>query len=346
MSYSKMVIPNRANHEWRYTPWEKIHPSKVETVPAIKSARVQLNGKQIEAKSVRDYDSNAEISRTFLQESNNSMHSITIDESHDCNVVEIESDEPQVVCHVDITVESSTALQIIFKGNCNWFGIHITSDIKANSNLFVGILNDLSKECKLLRCEDWNIHRDSHLTYGELSIGGGYAKSDIRTTLSGSNAGLIQSIAVITEEKRHDDHHIEILHKSGHTNSSLTVNSSCSDRGHAIGTGLLMIEENCDGTDAGQVFKNLLLSDRARAESLPELEVLSDDVSAAHGAASSPIDENQLHYLMARGFTPKHAKSLIVEGFLVSSFSKISDDNVRLFLLDSLNKHLNQNLED
>ena len=146
-------------------------------------------------------------------------------------------------------------------------------------------------------------------------------------------------------QRRHDDHHIEILHKAGHTNSSLTVNSSCADRGHAIGTGLLMIEENCDGTDAGQVFKNLLLSDRARAESLPELEVLSDDVSAAHGAASSPVDQEQIHYLMSRGFSPKHAEAMIVEGFLVNSFSKIDNKEIKDFLTGSLNNHLNKDLE-
>tara|TARA_B100000965_G_C19598334_1_gene761311 strand:+ start:2459 stop:3499 length:1041 start_codon:yes stop_codon:yes gene_type:complete len=346
MSYSEMAIPNRSEHQWRYTSWEKIHPSDVNSIPEIEIATVLLSEESISPKSKREFNAKADISRVFMQEVNSEMYSIKLDKSIDFHTIEINSNKPHAICHLNLVAESSTALQIIMSGECEWLGIHITGEIKQNCNLFVGVLNNLNSGCKLLRCEDWNIERDGSLTYGELSIGGNYAKNDIRTTLSGTNAELIQNVAVITEGKRHDDHHIEILHKSGHTNSSLTVNSSCSDRGHAIGTGLLMIEENCDGTDAGQVFKNLLLSDRARAESLPELEVLSDDVSAAHGAASSPIDQNQLHYLMARGFSPKHAKSLIVEGFLVSSFAKISNDHVRLFLLDSLNKHLNNDLEE
>ena len=346
MSYSKMAIPTRSEHQWRYTSWEKIHPSDVTSVPEIESANVSINGECIHPKSKRMYDTTSEISRVFLQESNDAMYSINLDESKDYQIIEINSTKSHAICHLNLTVESSTALQIKLSGDCTWLGVHITGEIKQNCSLFIGVLNNLNSECKLLRCEDWNIQRDASLVYGELSIGGNYAKNDIRTTLSGTNAELIQTVAVITEGKRHDDHHIEILHKSGHTNSSLTVNSSCKDRGHAIGTGLLMIEENCDGTDAGQVFKNLLLSERARAESLPELEVLSDDVSAAHGAASSPIDANQLHYLMARGFTPDDAKSMIVEGFLVSSFANINNDHVRLFLLDSLNKHLDNNQEE
>jgi Fe-S cluster assembly scaffold protein SufB len=150
------------------------------------------------------------------------------------------------------------------------------------------------------------------------------------------NSCLTQNIAVITDGSRHDDHHVEILHRSGHTNSSLNVSSACSGKGHTIGTGLLMIEEDCDGCDAGQVFKNLLLSDTAKAESIPELEVLSDDVKAAHGAASSSVDREQIHYLMSRGFPKEQAESLIVEGFLVSCFAKIKNNDVRQYLIGAL----------
>jgi Fe-S cluster assembly protein SufD len=154
--------------------------------------------------------------------------------------------------------------------------------------------------------------------------------------LKGTNSALIQNIAVNCDAGRVDDHHIEIHHLSPHTNSSLCVNSACANKGHAIGTGLLIIEENCDGSDAGQVFKNLLLSENAKAEAIPELEVLSDDVSAAHGAASSSVDPEQIHYLMARGFSPEDAKTEILEGFLISSFAKLSNEKTRQFLMEGL----------
>ena len=89
-------------------------------------------------------------------------------------------------------------------------------------------------------------------------------------------------------------------------------------------------------------FKNLLLSDTAKAESIPELEVLSDDVKAAHGAASSAVDSEQIHYLMSRGFSKQHAEALIVEGFLISCFAKINDDEVRQYLEGALNDNYSQ----
>ena len=84
------------------------------------------------------------------------------------------------------------------------------------------------------------------------------------------------------------------------------------------------------------MFKNLLLSENAKAEAIPELEVLSDDVSAAHGAASSSVDPEQIHYLMTRGYSREDAKAEILEGFLISSFAKINNERTRQFLMNEL----------
>ncbi|MCH1442333.1 MAG: SufD family Fe-S cluster assembly protein, partial [Candidatus Poseidoniaceae archaeon] len=193
-------------------------------------------------------------------------------------------------CHLHFNVQTSGNVCLRLSGNSKWFGLSITAVLQKNVAFSFAIVNNLNENCTLLRCEDWEISRDSSLEYGELSTGADRIKSDIRTYLKGTNSTLTQNIAVNCDSGRVDDHHIEIHHLSPHSNSSLCVNSACANKGHAIGTGLLIIEENCDGSDAGQVFKNLLLSEDAKAEAIPELEVLSDDVSAAHGAASSSVD--------------------------------------------------------
>ncbi len=87
---------------------------------------------------------------------------------------------------------------------------------------------------------------------------------------------------------------------------------------------------------------NLLLSEKARAEAIPELEVLSDDVSAAHGAASSSVDPEQIHYMMARGFSKDDAQTEIVEGFLISSFAKIKNEHTKAFLIDAISTNIDE----
>lgn len=336
MNYLDIPVPNRTQHLWRYTPWSKVHPTSVDSVPKIPSSKVTVNDVEIRTNTTRKISSIKDISRVFLQESNNSMHLIKVSDTSPANLLEISSNEEQSICHIHVECTTSGSLIVKLSGSTNWLGLHITGKVAKNCTLSFGLVNDLSKQCTILRCEDWSLLRDSMLEYGELSIGGSRIKTDIRTSLDEVNSSLTQNIAVITDGSRHDDHHVEILHRSGHTNSSLNVSSACSGKGHTIGTGLLMIEEDCDGCDAGQVFKNLLLSDTAKAESIPELEVLSDDVKAAHGAASSSVDREQIHYLMSRGFPKEQAESLIVEGFLVSCFAKIKNNDVRQYLIGAL----------
>ena len=89
------------------------------------------------------------------------------------------------------------------------------------------------------------------------------------------------------------------------------------------------------------MFKNLLLSDKARAEAIPELEVLADEVSAAHGAASAPVDPNQLHYLMSRGLDEETAVALLIEGFMHDGFSTLEHQT----LVDEMRTRLTVHLE-
>ena len=336
MTYLEMPIPNRSEHLWRYTPWKKIHPTKVDAIPEIKPATVMLNGKLSKSSSFSEAPQSNEISRAFLLETNCTKHSITIEDDTNEYEIEVNGESEMESCHLHFNVQTSGNVCLRLSGNSKWFGLSITAVLQKNVAFSFAIVNNLNENCTLLRCEDWEISRDSSLEYGELSTGANRIKSDIRSYLKGTNSTLTQNIAVNCDSGRVDDHHIEIHHLSPHSNSSLCVNSACANKGHAIGTGLLIIEENCDGSDAGQVFKNLLLSEDAKAEAIPELEVLSDDVSAAHGAASSSVDPEQIHYLMSRGYSREDAKTEILEGFLISSFAKLSNEKNRQFLMEEL----------
>jgi Fe-S cluster assembly scaffold protein SufB len=88
------------------------------------------------------------------------------------------------------------------------------------------------------------------------------------------------------------------------------------------------------------VFRNLLLSQSARAEAIPELEVMANEVAAAHGAASSPLDPMQMHYLMSRGLSKEEATAMLVEGFLVDSFVEVRSDSIREAMQTRLTVHL------
>ena len=82
------------------------------------------------------------------------------------------------------------------------------------------------------------------------------------------------------------------------------------------------------------------MSEKARAEAIPELEVLADDVKAAHGAASAPVDPEQIHYLASRGLNFDEASSLIIEGFLMDAFNQVKNKDIIEALRTRLLVHL------
>ena len=191
-----------------------------------------------------------------------------------------------------------------------------------------------------MRSEDWIIHRDARIEHATLSGGGLTCKSDVRINLVDKGSECAVGAAIYGSEKRHDDHHFEIHHASPNTNSTLVSHAACDGASRSIGTGMLTIDEQCHQSDANQVFRNLLLSEKARAESIPELEVLADDVKAGHGAASAPVNPSQIHYLMSRGMNHEEAVALIAEGFLIDAFREIRNKEVVAFLRDELTLHL------
>lgn len=329
IQYLEIPIPPRSQHLWRYTPWKRIHPTKVDELPKPDDLKFSFG-------SDTEIEGSDEIARSFIHSISNICKEIVLaDESK-----ELDLRCSGHICSGELNIKSSgdSSLIIRLSGDAGWTGIRIKGNVIGR--LSVALINDLSSDGHLLRCEDWLVNRDSTLEFSTLSTGGFLVKSDIRVELDQNGAEVRGGIASNGHGSRHDDHHVEIDHKIGHTDSSLVMHAACNGSSHSVGTGLLSIREGADKSDAGQVFRNLLLSEKARAEAIPELEVLADDVKAAHGAASAPIDSNQLHYLQSRGLSGDEATALIVEGFLMDAFRDVKNEAVIAALRTRLLVHL------
>jgi Fe-S cluster assembly protein SufD len=341
MMYHQMPIPTRSEHLWRYTPWPRIHPSKPETVPKADEVIFSINGPQELIAVPHSQKPQGDIARAFLQATGGSSSRIRLNDEMEAVHINARASGHVAVGHLHLEVKGSAVVFLHISGEPEWVGLHITGTIHPNAHLAFGFINELDSNTKFLRCEDWGLERDSSLEHATLSVGGFRCKSDLRTSLNGTGSSVRQSITVNADGSRHDDEHVEIHHHHGHTQSDLVMNSACGGSSHFIGTGLLTIAEGANKSNASQVFRNLLLSPNARAEAIPELEVLADDVSAAHGAASAPVDNNQLHYLMSRGLDPQEAESVIVNGFLYDAFSNLTNKE----LLEEMRTRLTVHLE-
>jgi len=97
---------------------------------------------------------------------------------------------------------------------------------------------------------------------------------------------------------------------------------------------MLRIEKGAKQADAGQIFHNLLLSKKASANSIPELEVEENDVvGCGHGTANGPVDESQRFYLMARGFSKQESEDALIAAFLNSTLTEMGGEDVHSWLV-------------
>lgn len=349
-----MEDPSNAVHLWRSTPWAWMRPDETEST-AIRMVLHDVEGAASAALShasadlfpvvvdgpettLPDVD---DIARHTLAKLDLQPMRLDLDGAHDSTVnLDLRAAGHVAVGRLHIACKGHAVVHVHLSGDAGWCGIHFTGQVANGSTLSVVITDELHHESRVVRCDDWRVARDATFETGTLSVGGFRRKSDLRHHLDATGGSVRIGLGVHGQESRHDDHHIEIHHHAGHTNSSLVANVACGGRSRSVGTGRLVIDAGADGTDAGQVFRNLLLSQGARADAIPELEVLADDVSAAHGAASASINDDQLHYLMSRGLDNDEAAGMIVEGFLADAFRPLAAADARRALRDRLTVHL------
>lgn len=173
-----------------------------------------------------------------------------------------------------------------------------------------------------------NIHvgRDGQAVSVGIALGGHYNKADIRTELRGANAYSEMIGVLFGDAKQHFDNHTEHRHVHGNTYSDLDFKVVLEDEARSAYTGLIHIDLEARNSEAYQENRNLMLDDTCRAESIPELEILNEDVRCTHGATVGPIDEEQVFYLMTRGLPRHEAERAIVEGFFAPVLDRIDDE--------------------
>jgi len=179
-----------------------------------------------------------------------------------------------------------------------------------------------------------HVGRDGQAVSVGIALGGLYNKADIRTELRGANAYSEMIGVLFGDANQHFDNHTEHVHVHGHTYSDLDFKVVLEDEARSAYTGLIRIDLEAANSEAYQENRNLLLDDTCRAESIPELEILNENVRCTHGATVGPIDEDQVFYSMTRGLARHEAERIIVEGFFAPVLDRIDDQAMHARLWD------------
>ena len=145
-----------------------------------------------------------------------------------------------------------------------------------------------------------------------------------------------------TEHDQHMDYDSQQNNLAPHTTSDLLFKGALIDQSRAVWQGMIYVAPGAMKTDGYQANRNLILSRKARADSIPGLEILADDVRCTHGATVSKIDADQVFYLKARGIPEVEAERLIVEGFFDQIMQRIPFEGVRERFQQAIHDKMNR----
>ena len=165
--------------------------------------------------------------------------------------------------------------------------------------------------------------RDAHLHHGEAGIGAALGRLHFFVDIDGPGAHSEITGLYFGEADQVLDYRAFINHRAPHTTSNMFLKGAVEDASHSVFTGLIRIEEEAQRVDAYQTNRNLVLSDEAGAESVPNLEILANDVKCGHASTVGPLDADQRYYLMSRGLDRLHADRLQVRGFFEEAIARL-----------------------
>ena len=201
--------------------------------------------------------------------------------------------------------------------------------LEDNANLRFVEIQSWGKHIWNFSHERAKIGRNANLDWIFGATGSKLTKNFSTLDIVGEGASSQMSGLFFADGDQHLDHDTQQDHHVAHTYSNLLFKGVLKGKSRSVWQGMIYVAPNAQQTDAYQSNKNLLLSKDARADSIPGLEILADDVRCSHGATVGKIDDAPLFYLLSRGIPKADAERLIVEGFFDPVLRRIPVEGVR-----------------
>ena len=158
--------------------------------------------------------------------------------------------------------------------------------------------------------------------------------------MNGEHIESQQNSACLAKDNQTVDSRTDTQHNDVWGNSQQLHKYVLTDSAVGVFNGMIRVDQKAQKTDGQMDNKNLLLSDFAKMDTKPQLEIYADDVKCSHGSASGQIDKNQIFYLQARGIRRAEAIKMITHAFLLEPAESITNDKVRHWVTDRLSAGL------
>ncbi|WP_405926038.1 Fe-S cluster assembly protein SufD [Streptomyces sp. NBC_00035] len=186
------------------------------------------------------------------------------------------------------------------------------------------------------------IGRDATFKSFVVTFGGDLVRLHPRVAYAGTGGEAELFGLYFTDAGQHQEHRLLVDHNAPHCKSNVAYKGALQGEGaHAVWIGDVLIEATAEGTDTYEMNRNLVLTDGARVDSVPNLEIETGEiVGAGHASATGRFDDEQLFYLMARGIPADEARRLVVRGFFAELVQQIRVADIQERLLARIDEEL------
>ncbi len=239
--------------------------------------------------------------------------------------------------HVDVPAGSDASVVIRLRSTSDEASVvvpRITGTVGDNARLSLTIVQDWNYQTRAMGRAVIELARDAGLTLSEVGLGAKIGRLHLDVNFVGNGSwGKIYGV-YFGEEDQTLDYRYFMNHIGRNTRSDMFLKGAVEDQALSVFTGLIRIETTGVKTEAYQTNRNLILSEGARAQSVPNLEILANDVQCGHGSSMGPLDHDQKYYLMSRGLTPESADRLQVRGFFTEVVNQIPHKELQPYLAE------------
>ena len=217
--------------------------------------------------------------------------------------------------------------------------------IEDNANLTHYRVQKESPEAFNIGTTEVSVGRGSLYNATNINLGGAISRHDIDVKFTAEGGEAFVDGLYMLSGSQHSDTHSIIDHLLPNCISHQSYKGVLNDRSRGVFNGKVFVRENAHGTNAEQSNKNLLLSNDARVDTKPQLEIFNDDVKCSHGATVGQLEEEELFYLLTRGLPDSLARNLLTYGFAEEIIRKIGIDSIKNDLDEAVLHRLNVKLE-
>ncbi|MFJ8153297.1 Fe-S cluster assembly protein SufD [Streptomyces sp. NPDC094468] len=186
------------------------------------------------------------------------------------------------------------------------------------------------------------VGRDASFKSVVVTFGGDVVRLHPRVSYAGTGGEAELIGLYFTDAGQHQEHRLLVDHDAPHCKSNVVYKGALQgEEAHAVWIGDVLIEAKAEGTDTYEMNRNLVLTDGARVDSVPNLEIETGEiVGAGHASATGRFDDEQLFYLMARGIPEHEARRLVVRGFFAELVQQIGVPDIQERLLARIDEEL------